>query len=1003
MAWIVVAALLGCSRRDPAEIVATARAAFAIDRGREIVTRGDRFVDPRETFSIPRRSGDPFRAGPIEIRPLAIEGRPGTLRDGAVAFAEVAASTDLVIAPRGDGVEEFRILRDRRAPTTFRWRLGLEGRTMRIREGRIEILEGDVVRLVSDPVVAVDAKGVRRALTVAIEGDELAATLDPAGLAYPIVVDPAWTTIGSMRTVRYQGFFAARLPDSRILVAGGQAPWVDVFDPTTNAWSAVADLPIPWTGAKGIELADGRVLAVAGGESSTAYARYEPSTQTWTTFGTTQATVCNGCALVRLNDGRVLKVPNGVWPEIYDPQTARWTTLPQLAQSITRPVAVTLADGRVFVQDTVTGQATRIYTPRTGEWTAGPNAPFRQTGPSAVRLNDGRVLVVSQLGGSGLLPQVALLFDPAKNAWDRTWTIGRIRANAALTLMPSGRVLATGGEQTGTSSIIWADAEIYDPATNGWTLIDPMANRRAQHVAALLPGSGVLVAGGVTDFGSPTSSAERYAAIADGASCVAPNYPVACASGYCVDGVCCQSSSCPGGRCDVAGAGRPPGTCSKNLGQSCTEGSDCSSGFCADGVCCNSACSGTCEACNLAGTVGTCAPVVGKPIHGTCSGSGPCAATCDGINRASCVFAPSGTIACGTASCAGGIETRASTCDGKGGCPQTTAPCGAYACGASACKRSCAVEADCSAGNYCLGDQCVPKVGLGSSCTSSPMCPTGLFCTDGVCCGVDDCGEGRSCSAGKKGECSKIRGAACATDAECASGFCTDGVCCDRRCDAQCEACDQPATRGTCSPVSGAPRGARPACEGDVCGKKACDGAKDPTACVAFANGGTTVCAPARCEGATLIPQSTCDGAGTCATPPKASCGKYACDGATLACRTKCRGNDDCATGFFCVAEVCSEGARCSDDRTKSISTDGLEAACAPFLCGTDGTCLRSCAVSTDCASGNICDVATARCVPAASSDDGGGCAFGRRGGSGLVVLAAIAAFLGRRRARTES
>jgi hypothetical protein len=41
-------------------------------------------------------------------------------------------------------------------------------------------------------------------------------------------------------------------------------------------------------------------------------------------------------------------------------------------------------------------------------------------------------------------------------------------------------------------------------------------------------------------------------------------------------------------------------------GQGCTYDSDCTSGHCADGVCCNSACTGNCEACNLAGTEGTC-------------------------------------------------------------------------------------------------------------------------------------------------------------------------------------------------------------------------------------------------------------------------------------------------------------------------------------------------------------------------------------------------------------
>ena len=42
---------------------------------------------------------------------------------------------------------------------------------------------------------------------------------------------------------------------------------------------------------------------------------------------------------------------------------------------------------------------------------------------------------------------------------------------------------------------------------------------------------------------------------------------------------------------------------------SCSTGADCPSGFCVDGACCNSDCSGFCQACNVAASVGTCAPI----------------------------------------------------------------------------------------------------------------------------------------------------------------------------------------------------------------------------------------------------------------------------------------------------------------------------------------------------------------------------------------------------------
>jgi hypothetical protein len=43
----------------------------------------------------------------------------------------------------------------------------------------------------------------------------------------------------------------------------------------------------------------------------------------------------------------------------------------------------------------------------------------------------------------------------------------------------------------------------------------------------------------------------------------------------------------------------------------CTDAAQCASGFCVDGVCCNEACSGTCVSCNQAQSPGTCMPVSG--------------------------------------------------------------------------------------------------------------------------------------------------------------------------------------------------------------------------------------------------------------------------------------------------------------------------------------------------------------------------------------------------------
>ena len=77
---------------------------------------------------------------------------------------------------------------------------------------------------------------------------------------------------------------------------------------------------------------------------------------------------------------------------------------------------------------------------------------------------------------------------------------------------------------------------------------------------------------------------------------------------------------CAGGKPNCSGMG----TCGLPSGAVCGSNTVCASGFCVDGVCCNVACAGTCTACNVAGNIGTCTNVpAGTDPANECAGATP--------------------------------------------------------------------------------------------------------------------------------------------------------------------------------------------------------------------------------------------------------------------------------------------------------------------------------------------------------------------------------------------
>src|SRR5262249_37392971 len=117
---------------------------------------------------------------------------------------------------------------------------------------------------------------------------------------------------------------------------------------------------------------------------------------------------------------------------------------------------------------------------------------------------------------------------------------------------------------------------------------------------------------------------------------------------------CISGKTCMGNSCGL-----------KPLGSACTGDAQCDTpGHCADGVCCNSACTGACQACNVAPGIGACVTVTSGTTprcmgNSQCDGSGNCllknGQSCSANGQClsgACI----GSVCCNNPSCTGGCQ-----------------------------------------------------------------------------------------------------------------------------------------------------------------------------------------------------------------------------------------------------------------------------------------------------------------------------------------------------------
>jgi Ca2+-binding RTX toxin-like protein len=359
-----------------------------------------------------------------------------------------------------------------------------------------------------------------------------------------------------------QDHTATRLLDGRVLVAGGDLPDTEIYDPVARVWRPTGVLNTARVGATATLLPDGRVLLAGGtgqigtdpvtgdpinGPLDTAEL-YDPATGTWSLTANTMSTPRNQHTATALANGKVLVVGGiGVAnallgaTDLFDPATNAWSSCsPPATPSADCPgplnvprrvhTATALRDGRVLVAAgkganppspiQISLTSTELYDPATGTWSTCDDATATATcpgplaiarfGPTSVTLNSGRALVIAGQAFDGTRIASVEEYDPTTGHWGPTGFLGARRTTHQTTLLADGKVLVAGGFGPDAQGTLVPQGEVYDPATRRWAFTAPMIVPRQSPTMTLLADGRVLVTGGRDAGGSAIRQSELF-------------------------------------------------------------------------------------------------------------------------------------------------------------------------------------------------------------------------------------------------------------------------------------------------------------------------------------------------------------------------------------------------------------------------------------------------------------------------------------------------------------
>jgi hypothetical protein len=281
--------------------------------------------------------------------------------------------------------------------------------------------------------------------------------------------NPISFSLAGNMSVKRDGPAAARLPDGRVLVAGGYnnadgaLGSAEIFNPKTNSFSATGGMSVPRYGPIAASLPNGRILVAGGWDNSADLAT----------------------------------------TEIFNPGTGTFSPGPSMVQARELAGEAPLTDGRILIVGGYSNAAgavntTEIFDPKTNSFTAGPTLSAPNYGPSVGPTSGGRVLIAGGYDNhTDTYYRTAFTLHPAANTFTSAHDLPASLYYPGSAPLPMGRVLLAGGYD-GDLADYTTKATIFDPATNSFSEggLGRLAHAREEAAGVELADGRALVAGG---------------------------------------------------------------------------------------------------------------------------------------------------------------------------------------------------------------------------------------------------------------------------------------------------------------------------------------------------------------------------------------------------------------------------------------------------------------------------------------------------------------------------